>query len=562
MVVAISSAWGSQSPWPMYGADRFHTFSTWAVGPSHPAFKWKVAMSATGQPSIGPDGTIYFNSVLASTASMLTAVSPNGVVRWSQPAYSGAAISDDGCLYVAYDQWSSRCYRPDGSVAWDHPGVYIQRAPVLASDGNIWVTGAKLTPGGALVPPALGYADWPVCESRGIVGPQDAGPDVYVVRVYGDIPYLGAKYLAQNAQGNWVWNARWSRAIDRCVAVAVAPDGRVIVTGGTSVMALTPQGTEVWSVDAGGSAKWFAVGAGGVVYTSAYDSSYNCRTIAIGPDGSVLWTNAVVYNNLSYLIIDGGGTLYVRTPTGVTALDSTNGTTKWQITFGAAPGGNPMVLGADGTMYVGSVDGYLYAFWDAAQRIGLAKTVPNGAAVAPADVVVTAVFGNYFYVESLDRSSGILAYKPGHGQGQGAKISISGSIQTDDNGERYVDVEAIVPRGGDSVRPLGMVNRAVGGGDFSYDAASKAGQKGVKDGFGLNNIGLLVRTWGKFTKTGDTTFTIDDGSGLNVKCLVPTGVTIDPNWQFVGVTGISSCEKVGEELHRLLRVREQSDITP
>jgi hypothetical protein len=57
-----------------------------------------------------------------------------------------------------------------------------------------------------------------------------------------------------------------------------------------------------------------------------------------------------------------------------------------------------------------------------------------------------------------------------------------------------------------------------------------------------------------------TWFTIDDGSGAIVKCSVPSGVTIDPNWQFVGVTGISSCEKVGEELYRLLRVRQQSDI--
>jgi hypothetical protein len=43
---------------------------------------------------------------------------------------------------------------------------------------------------------------------------------------------------------------------------------------------------------------------------------------------------------------------------------------------------------------------------------------------------------------------------------------------------------------------------------------------------------------------------------------VPNDVTIDPGWQFVGVTGVSSCEKAGEELHRLLRVRQRSDITP
>ncbi|HOM73298.1 MAG TPA: hypothetical protein PLP86_13740, partial [Armatimonadota bacterium] len=70
----------------------------------------------------------------------------------------------------------------------------------------------------------------------------------------------------------------------------------------------------------------------------------------------------------------------------------------------------------------------------------------------------------------------------------------------------------------------------------------------------LNNIGLLVRTCGKFTY-------IDDGSGINLKCIVPDDVTLDENWTFVAVTGISSCEMVGDELHRLLLVRSQSDIT-
>ncbi|MDO8586440.1 MAG: hypothetical protein Q7T82_05315 [Armatimonadota bacterium] len=72
----------------------------------------------------------------------------------------------------------------------------------------------------------------------------------------------------------------------------------------------------------------------------------------------------------------------------------------------------------------------------------------------------------------------------------------------------------------------------------------------------------LVTIYGKFTKTSDATFTLDDGSGLTVKCVVPTGVTTDSGWKYAVVTGISSCEKVGEELQRLLRVRNQGDIVP
>jgi hypothetical protein len=53
---------------------------------------------------------------------------------------------------------------------------------------------------------------------------------------------------------------------------------------------------------------------------------------------------------------------------------------------------------------------------------------------------------------------------------------------------------------------------------------------------------------------------IDDGSGNPTKCVLPAGVTADPAWRYIVVTGISSCEKVGSELRRLIRVRGQSDV--
>jgi hypothetical protein len=79
---------------------------------------------------------------------------------------------------------------------------------------------------------------------------------------------------------------------------------------------------------------------------------------------------------------------------------------------------------------------------------------------------------------------------------------------------------------------------------------------------GPNNIGLLVTTFGKFTYVDAQTFTIDDGSGVNLKCIVPNGVILTPSWTYVAATGISSCENVLGELHRLLAVRGQGDIAP
>ncbi len=88
----------------------------------------------------------------------------------------------------------------------------------------------------------------------------------------------------------------------------------------------------------------------------------------------------------------------------------------------------------------------------------------------------------------------------------------------------------------------------------------------MKGGAGLNNIGLLTRAWGKVTGTGANYFYLDDGSALDdgsgclgVKVLAE-GLSIPGEGACVTVTGISSCFKDGDDLHRLVRVRDQADI--
>lgn len=88
------------------------------------------------------------------------------------------------------------------------------------------------------------------------------------------------------------------------------------------------------------------------------------------------------------------------------------------------------------------------------------------------------------------------------------------------------------------------------------------GQIGVANGFGLNNIGLLVKTWGrvKSTDSQSNSFTITDGSNIDLKCLVPTYVSLPLPGQYVCVTGISSCEQPSDRVNKLLLIRKQSDV--
>lgn len=198
-----------------------------------------------------------------------------------------------------------------------------------------------------------------------------------------------------------------------------------------------------------------------------------------------------------------------------------------------------------------------------------AKKKQDGDAVNFEGAVVTAAFPGFLYVESDNRVSGIRVEKADHGLQQDWLADVTGRVKTNANGERFIEAAIATHNGNNTlvVHPLGMPNLALGGSGF-LDSVTGFGQHGVLGGVGPNNIGLLVRTWGRLVGVEPVTppatptwFKIDDGSKVNAKCLLPAGVEVNPSWTYLGVTGISSCEKVGTELHRLIRVRTLSDIT-
>jgi hypothetical protein len=71
---------------------------------------------------------------------------------------------------------------------------------------------------------------------------------------------------------------------------------------------------------------------------------------------------------------------------------------------------------------------------------------------------------------------------------------------------------------------------------------------------------MLARVCGGFTYIDANNFTLDDGSGFAVHCVTPPGAPVSPWWQYVAVTGASSCEREGLELHRRVLVRSADDV--
>jgi hypothetical protein len=178
----------------------------------------------------------------------------------------------------------------------------------------------------------------------------------------------------------------------------------------------------------------------------------------------------------------------------------------------------------------------------ASKTAGAARQANDGDYVSVSDVAVTASsadLGDCAFVEATDRASGMKA--TGLDAVRGTLLQVDGVI-TVVNGERVIQASSVTPLGSElvSVGPLGMNNQWVGG---------------------LND-GLLVRAWGKVKSADPDThrFVIDDGSGVDLTCQAPEGVSVGSVGPHVTVTGISSFEMVGSERQRLIRVRDGADI--
>ena len=177
--------------------------------------------------------------------------------------------------------------------------------------------------------------------------------------------------------------------------------------------------------------------------------------------------------------------------------------------------------------------------------------------------IVTAVFSDCCYVESEDRSSGIRV-EASASLGVGDKVYVSGTMATSSDGERYISTAAVTPLGSGSISPVSLTNRNLGGADFNFSAG--AGQRGVSGGFGLNNIGMLVRTTGKVMLVEDGYFYINDGSNVQdsvsrvVKVTCGSGILMPEQDHYVSVTGISSILKTDSRYYHNLRAIDIKQI--
>jgi len=222
--------------------------------------------------------------------------------------------------------------------------------------------------------------------------------------------------------------------------------------------------------------------------------------------------------------------------------------------------------------------------------IAWAKTLSVGSPLSTplSGKVVTAGTGQFsgsIYIEEPDRSAGIRVATTSLRE-PGDIVDVSEGTVGELDGERFVAGATVDwQASGTPLRPIGMINRNLGGGDVR-DGEGIIRQKGVTvlktpnervTSPDLNNIGLLVKTTGRITARitqGSREYIyIDDGSALTdgsgeTGVRVEVGHLADGNeiWlppgedQYVIVTGISACTLLGGQVVRLLRPRSSDDI--
>ena len=206
-----------------------------------------------------------------------------------------------------------------------------------------------------------------------------------------------------------------------------------------------------------------------------------------------------------------------------------------------------------------------------APTINAAKLLGDGTFVSVAGKIATSGrnpitgitdrFSGFFYLEEADRHSGIRISCPSWPITdllRGSVINVIGTMGTTGAGERQIVAPIVIITSTTTPPPpLGMNNRAVGGAAFG---SPPLGQSGVIGGTGLNNIGLLIKTWGEVTykEPSGAYILITDGAGAPVR-IDTAGLASVPSEGYVSVIGISSLYTGPSPL---VLPRTDSDIEP
>jgi len=323
--------------------------------------KWRFSDNwvETGA-AISNDGSIY----LGSEDNILYALNPNGTILWDYTTgnsiFSDPAIAEDGTIYFTSTDCCVYALYPNGTLKWDYnTWAIISSSPLITPDGNIIVGNSK---GRVLEFSPSGYCIWGRNLGGDIYGSPALGPDGTI--------YFGSwnnnmYALAPNG------TIKWSFATGNHVKgiPSVAPDGTIYFGSWDGYLyALYPNGTMRWKCRVGsGTETTPAIASDGTIYVGG-DELY-----AVYPNGTLRWTfnlGSSGYIFQSCPAVSADGIIYVGVNIGedrggeIIAVNP-DGTEHWRINIAKFRVNSSPVIASDGTVFIAGIDdigtGFFYA---------------------------------------------------------------------------------------------------------------------------------------------------------------------------------------------------------
>ena len=274
----------------------------------------------------------------------------NGSIRWKFQVAGNhiefrPTIGPDGTIYFQDDNGHMYALRPDGSVKWTlltggpagPVAVGADNTTYIAADGTI----QAISPAGARV--------WQFTDpnSQGVMGGPAVGPDGKVYAVM-DAPGLGAIALSP-VDGHLVWSNPGNPLVSEYGATGLELGFGPASPGGPPdqfYFACDNVGTasrgHLYAFSLNGDQRW-AVGAGGGTLVPPQAGVLPNGTVSMGvaaynpSNGAALWSALTALGSGSDLPTDAGpdGTVYVIAIhwSTLAALNGQNGAVLWQVPF-------------------------------------------------------------------------------------------------------------------------------------------------------------------------------------------------------------------------------------
>ncbi|MFO0666668.1 MAG: PQQ-binding-like beta-propeller repeat protein [Polyangiaceae bacterium] len=342
------------------GPKRQHRAS--ALGPQKPVLRWKTAVSGpvAAQITTNTTGTALYVTTLAGE---LLSLGPDGVIRWRKNlggrVYSAPTVSNDGTLFVGSDRGKLVAFRENGDEAWTFDASdEVDTAPLLRPGGGVVFTAGKalfaLRPNGTAAFRAR-------LRKKSFASVAEAAPDRYVVAAQDQ------RVRLFDDKGTELWSVAAGGDVDG--GPVVADSGEIFVgTDGGEVLSLAGDGAIRWRAKVGGFVRGaLSLARNGDVLVGTYGPKPRMLRLA-GADGHVVGefdiqgTGAKEFGIHGGPLEDAAGNLFFGTQDDHVYAIGPEGL-RWKF----ATGGDvdaPLTLLPDGTLLVGSYDGFVYALHD------------------------------------------------------------------------------------------------------------------------------------------------------------------------------------------------------